>query len=124
MGLMQLLPSTGRSVAKRYSLGGGAISSADLLNPTLNIQLGTAYVAQLIQEFGRFEYVAAGYNGGPSRVSRWLREFPAADIEEWVDNIPLSETRAYVQGVYRNARQYKRLYDDQGRFKPEVGDGN
>ena len=124
MGLMQLLPSTGRSVAKRYSLGGGVISSADLLNPTLNIQLGTAYVAQLIQEFGRFEYVAAGYNGGPSRVSRWLRELPAADIEEWVDNIPLSETRAYVQGVYRNARQYKRLYDDQGRFKPEVGDGN
>lgn len=123
MGLMQLLPSTGRSVAKRYSLGGGAISSADLFNPILNIQLGTAYVAEQVRQFGRFEYVAAAYNGGPSRVSRWLRELPAGDIEEWVDAIPLSETRAYVQGVYRNARQYKRLYDEQGRFRPEVGNG-
>ena len=123
MGLMQLLPSTGRSVAKRYSLGGGAISSADLFNPILNIQLGTAYVAEQIRSFGRFEYVAAAYNGGPSRVARWLKELPAGEIEEWVDSIPLSETRAYVQGVYRNARQYKRLYDEQGRFKPEVGGG-
>jgi soluble lytic murein transglycosylase len=123
MGLMQLLPSTGRSVAKRYSLGGGAISSADLFNPILNIQLGTAYVAEQIRSFGRFEYVAAAYNGGPSRVARWLRELPAGEIEEWVDSIPLSETRAYVQGVYRNARQYKRLYDEQGRFRPEVGGG-
>lgn len=123
IGLMQLLPSTGRSVAKRYSLGGGAISSADLFNPILNIQLGTAYVAEQVRQFGRFEYVAAAYNGGPSRVARWLRELPAGDIEEWVDAIPLSETRAYVQGVYRNARQYKRLYDDQGRFRPEVGAG-
>jgi soluble lytic murein transglycosylase len=121
IGLMQLLPSTGRMVAKRYSLGGGAISSADLFNPILNIQLGTAYVAEQIRSFGRFEYVAAAYNGGPSRVARWLNELPAGEIEEWVDSIPLSETRAYVQGVYRNARQYKRLYDEQGRFKPEVG---
>ncbi len=124
MGLMQLLPSTGRSVAKKYSLGGGVISSADLYNPALNIQLGTAYVADLVSSFGRFEYVAAAYNGGPTRVARWLRELPAADIEDWVDSIPLSETRAYVQGVYRNARQYRRLYDEQGRFKPEVGNGN
>ncbi len=123
IGLMQLLPSTGRSVAKRYSLGGGAISSADLFNPILNIQLGTAYVAEQIRSFGRFEYVAAAYNGGPSRVARWLNELPAGEIEEWVDSIPLSETRGYVQGVYRNARQYKRLYDEQGRFKPEVGGG-
>ncbi len=121
IGLMQLLPSTGRSVAKRYSLGGGAISSAELFNPILNIQLGTAYVAEQVRSFGRFEYVAAAYNGGPSRVARWLNELPAGEIEEWVDSIPLSETRAYVQGVYRNARQYKRLYDEQGKFKPEVG---
>ena len=124
MGLMQLLPSTGRSVAKKYSLGGGVISSADLYNPVLNIQLGTSYVADLMGSFGRFEYVAAAYNGGPTRVARWLRELPPAEIEDWVDSIPLSETRMYVQGVYRNARQYRRLYDDQGRFKPEVGNGN
>lgn len=121
LGLMQLIPSTGRMVARQYGVGGGSVSPADLYNPVLNIQLGTAYVSQLLGQFGRFEYVAASYNGGPTRVARWLRELPTAEIEDWVDAIPLSETRLYVQGVYRNARQYQRLYDEQGRFKPGVG---
>ena len=120
LGLMQLIPSTGRMVARRYSLGGGVVSAADLYNPVLNIQLGTAYLADMIGQFGRFEYAAAAYNGGPTRVARWLRELPAGEIEEWVDSIPLSETRLYVQGVYRNARHYQRLYDEQGRFKSLV----
>jgi soluble lytic murein transglycosylase len=120
IGLMQLLPSTGQLVARRYSVGGGRVSVADLYNPLINIQLGTGYLQQLIGEFGRWEYVAAAYNGGPSRVSRWLRELPAAEIEEWVESIPITETRLYVQGVYRNMRQYQRLYDEQGRFKSNV----
>jgi soluble lytic murein transglycosylase len=119
LGLMQLLPSTGQSVARR---GGASITSNDLFNPALNIQLGTAYVKEMLDRFGRFEYVAAAYNGGPTRVSRWVRELPTAEIEEWVESIPLSETRSYVQGVYRNSRQYYRLYDDQGRFRSIVPD--
>ena len=119
LGLMQLLPSTGQSVARR---SGASITSNDLFNPTLNIQLGTAYVKEMLDRFGRFEYVAAAYNGGPTRVSRWVRELPATEIEEWVESIPLSETRLYVQGVYRNSRQYYRLYDDQGRFRSIVPD--
>jgi soluble lytic murein transglycosylase len=119
-GLMQLLPSTGQSVAKRYSLGSGRVTTADLFNPQFNIQLGTGYLEQMVGEFGRLEYVAAAYNGGPGRVSRWLREFPALEIEDWVENIPISETRLYVQGVYRNMRQYQRLYDEQGKFKSNV----
>jgi soluble lytic murein transglycosylase len=91
-----------------------------LFNPVLNIQLGTAYVKELMDGFDRFEYVAAAYNGGPTRVRRWIRELSATDIEEWVESIPLTETRLYVQGVYRNARQYHRLYDDQGRFRSSV----
>jgi soluble lytic murein transglycosylase len=118
LGLMQLLPSTGQAVA-RQNIGRG-ITSNDLFSPVLNIQLGTAYVKELLGRFGRFEYVAAAYNGGPTRVSRWLRELPAGEIEEWVESIPLSETRLYVQGVYRNARQYQRLYDEQGRFRSIV----
>jgi soluble lytic murein transglycosylase len=120
LGLMQLLPSTGRLVARKYSLGDGNLTPGDLYNPSLNIQLGTAYLSDMIRDFGRFEYAAAAYNGGPARVARWLRELPAAEIEEWVDSIPLSETRGYVQGVYRNARQYQRLYDEQGRFRSVV----
>jgi soluble lytic murein transglycosylase len=118
LGLMQLLPYVGRDVARKT--GNRAITANDLFNPVLNIQLGTAYVKDLMDGFSRFEYVAAAYNGGPTRVRRWIREFPTADIEEWVESIPLNETRLYVQGVYRNARQYQRLYDDQGRFRNSV----
>lgn len=120
IGLMQLLPSTGIAVAKKNSLGGGRISTADLYNPILNIQLGTAYVRELFDRFGRFEYVAAAYNGGPTRVSRWQKQLPGEEIEEWVENIPISETRLYVQGVYRNSRHYQRLYDDKGAFREVV----
>jgi soluble lytic murein transglycosylase len=119
-GLMQLLPSTGRSVARKNSIGGGRITTSDLYNPALNIQLGCAYVKEMIDRFSRFEYVAAAYNGGPTRVSRWLRELPAAEIEDWIESIPISETRLYVQGVYRNARHYQRLYDEQGRFRSNI----
>jgi soluble lytic murein transglycosylase len=119
-GLMQLLPSTGRAVARKNSIGGGRITTNDLYNPSLNIQLGCAYVKEMIVRFGRFEYVAAAYNGGPTRVSRWLNQLPAGDIEDWVESIPISETRLYVQGVYRNARQYQRLYDEQGRFRSNI----
>ena len=120
LGLMQILPATGRTVARKYSLGGGRISAGDLYNPVLSIQLGTAYLSDMLERFGRFEYAAAAYNGGPTRVSRWLGELPTSEIEEWVDSIPLTETRLYVQGVYRNARHYQRLYDDQGRFRSIV----
>lgn len=117
-GLMQLLPYVGRDVARKT--GAGAITTNDLYNPVLNIQLGTAFVKELMDGFDRFEYVAAAYNGGPTRVRRWLRELPTAEIEEWVESIPLSETRLYVQGVYRNTRQYQRLYDEQGNFRSGV----
>lgn len=117
-GLMQLLPYVGRDVARKT--GAGPISTTDLFNPVLNIQLGTAFVKELMDKFNRFEYVAAAYNGGPPRVSRWIKELPTDNIEEWVESIPLSETRLYVQGVYRNARQYERLYDEQGNFRSGV----
>jgi soluble lytic murein transglycosylase len=107
-------------VARKYSVVGGSVNAADLFNPIVNIQLGAAYLADLAEQFGRFEYVAAAYNGGPTRVARWVRDLPSGNIEDWVDSLPLSETRLYVQGVYRNARQYQRLYDEQGRFKSSV----
>lgn len=118
LGVMQLLPSTAKAVARSTNVG--SITSNDLFTPNLNIQLGVTYVKQLQSEFGRFEYVAAAYNGGETRVRRWLREWPSMDIEDWVEAIPLSETRLYVQGVYRNSRIYQRLYDEQGRFRANV----
>lgn len=107
MGLMQLLPSTGKLVAKKN--GSGNITSEQLYNPRLNIRLGTAYLADMINQYGRVEYAAAAYNGGPGRVNKWLKTLPS-DLEEWVEAIPITETRLYVQGVLRNAGHYRRLY--------------
>lgn len=118
-GLMQVLVPTARLTAKRYGFD-TAITAERLFEPRLNIQLGTAYLRDQIDRFGRIEYVAAAYNAGPLRVVRWRESLPA-DIDEWVEAIPFRETRLYVQGVVRNRLQYERLYDKDGRFRLEVG---
>ncbi|HKZ00971.1 MAG TPA: lytic transglycosylase domain-containing protein, partial [Pyrinomonadaceae bacterium] len=118
-GLMQVLVPTARLTAKRYGFD-TAITAERLFEPRLNIQLGTAYLRDQIDRFGRIEYVAAAYNAGPIRVVRWRESLPA-DIDEWVEAIPFRETRLYVQGVVRNRLQYERLYDKDGRFRLEVG---
>ncbi|MBK7995730.1 MAG: transglycosylase SLT domain-containing protein [Blastocatellia bacterium] len=108
LGLMQLLPSTGQLVARKQ--GAGKITNEQLYNPKLNIQLGTAYLAEMLDKYGKIEYAAAAYNGGPGRVSKWLTTLPTSNIEDWVESIPITETRLYVFGVIRNSQQYKRIY--------------
>lgn len=109
-GLMQVMPATGQLVSKRQ--GGGSITAADLYNPVLNIKLGMNYLAQVLGQFGRIEYAAAAYNAGPSRAQRWIAERGSMDIEDWIESIPFSETRGYVQGVLRYAANYRRLYKE------------
>ncbi|HXG63867.1 MAG TPA: transglycosylase SLT domain-containing protein [Blastocatellia bacterium] len=109
-GLMQVMPATGQLVAKRQ--GAGSITAADLHNPSLNIKLGMNYLAQMIGQFGRLEYAAAAYNAGPGRAKQWIAQRGSMDIEEWVENIPFSETRGYVMGVLRYAANYRRFYKE------------
>ncbi|HEX8773576.1 MAG TPA: transglycosylase SLT domain-containing protein [Pyrinomonadaceae bacterium] len=118
-GLMQLLVPTGMLVAKRYGVD-RSVTAESLYEPRLNIQLGTAYMRDQMDKYGRIEYVAAAYNAGPGRVVQWRASLPL-EIDEWAEAIPFKETRGYVQGVVRNTLQYKRLYDDNGQFRPEVG---
>jgi soluble lytic murein transglycosylase len=118
-GLMQLLLDTAQRTARKY--GAPVPASADALyDPQLNIKLGTAYLRDQLDRFGRIEYVAAAYNAGPGRAERWINELPA-ELDEWAEAVPFRETRGYVQGVVRNTAQYRRLYDDQGQFRAEVG---
>lgn len=107
-GLMQLIPSTGRLVARHHGLR--HLSPTQLYEPELNIRLGTSFLANLVKQFGRIEYATAAYNGGPARVRRWQRTLPHQEIDEWIESIPISETRVYVQAVIRNAAHYRRLY--------------
>jgi peptidoglycan lytic transglycosylase len=118
-GLMQVLVPTGVLTAKKYGLE-RTITEESLYEPRLNIQLGTAYLRDQIDKFGRIEYVAAAYNAGPIRALQWRTSLPA-EMDEWAEAVPFKETRGYVQGVVRNQLQYQRLYDANGKFRPEVG---
>jgi soluble lytic murein transglycosylase len=118
-GLMQLLIPTARAVAKRYNTQ-TPVNETTIYQPALNIELGTGYMRDQYDKFGRIEYVAAAYNAGPGRVPQWRAALPA-EMDEWAEAIPFKETRGYVQGVVRNTLQYRRLYDANGKFKPEVG---
>ena len=118
-GLMQLILPTAQSVARKYS-STASVSIESLFVPALNIELGTAYMRDQLDKFGRIEYMAVAYNAGPGRVPQWRSTLPI-EIDEFVEEIPFKETKAYVQGVIRNSAQYRRLYDDNGNFKPNVG---
>lgn len=118
-GLMQVLVPTGRLTARKYGVS-REITVESLYEPRLNIQLGTAYLKDQIDKFGKIEYVAAAYNAGPGRAVQWKASLPL-QMDEWAEAVPFKETRGYVQGVVRNRLQYLRLYDDKGNFRPEVG---
>lgn len=119
-GLMQLLIPTARTVARKYNASTTEIYGETLFQPRLNIELGTAYIRDQFDKFGRVEYVAVAYNAGPGRVSQWRSTLPF-EIDEFVEAIPFRETKGYVQGIIRNSAQYRRLYDDNGNFKSNVG---
>lgn len=118
-GLMQLLIPTARMMARKYNSATVADGNS-LFQPALNIELGTAYMRDQFTSFGRIEYVAAAYNAGPGRVPTWRATLPF-EMDEFVEAVPFKETKAYIQGVIRNSAQYRRLYDDNGKFKPNVG---
>ena len=108
VGLMQLMPDTARLVAA--AAGIPLVESAGLWEPPVNIALGTQYLAELRARFHEPLLVVASYNAGPHRVQRWLAARSPADLEEFVDQIPFDETRAFVKRVYTSWHHYRRLY--------------
>jgi soluble lytic murein transglycosylase len=108
IGLMQLMPDTARLVAQE--LGRPLPEAGALWDPTVNIMLGARYLAQLRARFQEPLLAVAGYNAGPHRVLRWLAERPRGDIEEFVEQIPFDETRAFAKRVYTSWQHYRRLY--------------
>ena len=119
-GLMQLVLPTAKTMARKYSASITDIYVETLFQPAINIELGTAFMREQLDKYGRIEYMAAAYNAGPGRVVTWRATLPL-DIDEWVEAIPFKETKGYVQGVTRNSLQYRRLYDMDGKFKTNVG---
>lgn len=109
-GLMQLVPSTGRRLAR--SVGIRNFTTRKLTNPEINIRLGTLYFSQLVSRFGGTYYALASYNAGGSRVVQWKSERPGLDEDEFIDDIPFPETQNYVKRVLGTAEDYRRLYAD------------
>lgn len=109
VGLMQLLPKTGKLVAHQEKLK--RYSPSQLYSPEVNLQLGTRYFKGMVDHFGgSFEYALAAYNAGSDRVEEWLGQGKYRDTQEFVESIPFTETREYVQAILRNASVYKQLY--------------
>ncbi len=108
LGLMQLLPRVGKGVAKQEKLK--HFSPPQLFAPATNLQLGTRYFRTMVDQFGGFEYALAAYNAGDDRVKDWQAAGKYRDVQEFVESIPFTETREYVQAIMRNANVYRQLY--------------
>jgi len=106
LGLMQIMPATGRAVQR-------GVSKKHLLNPGLNIKIGQKYLKSLIQKYdGNIIYSLAAYNAGPNRVNRWnnvLDRFKSNPLL-MIELIPFEETNNYVKYIYRNFYFYNLLY--------------
>ena len=109
-GLMQIVPATGRRLAR--SLGIRRFTTASLTNPEINIRLGTLYFSRLVEQFGGTHYALASYNAGETRVVRWKEERPGLEEDEFIDDIPFPETQNYVKRILGTAEDYRRLYGE------------
>ena len=108
-GLTQVVPRTGREIARK--LGSRRFSTNMLLDPATNIRLGTYYLRSMLDQLdGKIEPTLAAYNAGKSRAVNWLTFGQFEEPAEFVETIPFTETRTYVQLVLRNADVYRRLY--------------
>jgi soluble lytic murein transglycosylase len=130
IGLMQLMPTTGKKVAQDIKLPYSGLDT--LTNPQNNIQLGTTYLGQMAERFGGNQVLAtAAYNAGPHRVDAWLPASGTIDARVWIENIPFNETRGYVRRVltadtifhWRITGEMRRLSDElllvQASAKPQ-----
>lgn len=107
VGLMQVLPKTGAKLARRLKI---RYARAKLFDPEYNLRLGTLYLADLLGSMGSPEKALAAYNAGEDRVAAWESERSYDELAEFVESIPFTETRDYVQIVMRNAELYRLLY--------------
>ena len=110
-GLMQILPSTGRSYARK--LGVKPFSTRRLKEAEVNVRLGTQIFADEIRKYGGVHFALAAYNAGGSRVLAWQRERPGLPQDEFIDDIPFPETQNYVKRILGTAEDYRYLYSSQ-----------
>src|SRR4030095_5796403 len=108
-GLMQLMPTTAQELLTKLKLPPEPASR--LHDPQLSLTLGTHYFAGLLQRYhGNVVLSVTRYNAGPARASRWREQWSGVPTDEFIERIPLDETRNYVKLILRNLMMYERLY--------------
>jgi len=108
-GLMQIMPATGASIAKQIGLSG--YQDGMLADPEINIQMGTYYLRQQLDNFdGNLVYCLGAYNGGPGAMSGWVSKWGGTNTSEFIENITYLETRDYIKKVMGNYYFYQMLY--------------
>ncbi|MBA3964972.1 MAG: transglycosylase SLT domain-containing protein [Nitrospirales bacterium] len=113
IGLMQLMPETAKRVGRQLGLPDSDSDRKGLEEPNRNIQLGTYYLGQLLNEFqGNIIYSVAAYNAGPQAVKRWIGQNGHRDPDEFIELIGFRETRGYVKRVLGSYRIYRTLFGD------------
>ncbi|MGA9847246.1 MAG: lytic transglycosylase domain-containing protein, partial [Roseiarcus sp.] len=122
-GLMQILPSTAASTARRAGVAYDPVRL--IVDPAFNTQLGAAFLGQVMEDIGGSPELAfAAYNAGPGRVAQWIAAYGdprngKADLVDWIERIPFDETRDYVQRVSENLGVYRqRLADEPPALAP------
>ncbi len=107
-GLMQLLPAVGKSMAREEGIE--HFQTFQLFDPATNIRLGTRYLRKTLDKFdGVTEYALAAYDAGDERVLEWQAAGPYQGMDEFVESIPITETREYVEIILRNLDTYKAI---------------
>lgn len=124
-GLMQLMPGTAHDMARELNIPHK--TSWLTTNTQHNIKLGAAYMQKMLDRYnGSYPMAIAAYNGGPGRVDRWIEDFGdprtgEIDLIDWMELIPIYETRNYVQRVLENVHIYRlKLKDVQKGIRPEI----
>ncbi len=116
VGLMQIVPATGRAWARK--LGIGRFTTHSLTVPETNIRIGTAYFADQVVRLGSVHAALAAYNAGPTPARRWSAANAGLARDEWIDDIPYPETQFYVKRILGTAEDYRALYS--GGFDPAL----
>lgn len=109
-GLMQIMPTTGEVIARQIGISNYYTNL--LLDPDINIRMGTYYLRQQLDNFGQNEFYCVGaYNGGPGRMSGWVSERGDMDIDEFIESVSYEQSREYIKIVMGNYYFYQMLYD-------------
>ena len=107
--LMQLMYSTAEDIAKRVDI---ELNEDNILDPEININLGTKYISMLIQKYNNINLALAAYNAGSGNVDGWIEKGTLKSDGSDIENVPFSETNNYVRKILRDYEIYKQIYEN------------